>query len=177
MNDSKRSRSLLVVAVVIAVATLLLCCGLPVGWVDRYVLLHIHSYKQVSPTSIDDVAITVDVNPQKRIKDPPERLLGPPYALSVMFRDPTRSALAAKLYSFQIQLDDGQVIDGNISVDDSRWKEGLELTILYVQFKTQELGRRPTVLADIELEFPDRTTRQTIEIPLRADHRRTVYIP
>jgi hypothetical protein len=38
----------------------------------------------------------VDVNPQERIQEPPERLVGPPYALSVMLRDPTRLAVKAK---------------------------------------------------------------------------------
>lgn len=177
MNDSKRSRSVLVVVVSIVAATLLLCCGIPAGLIDRYVLLHIHSYEQPAPANIDNVSITVSVNPRERIKKPPERLIGPPYALSVMLRDPTRSAVEAKLHSFHARLADGQVIPGNISVDDSKWKEHLDLTILYVQFKNNDLGRRPTMVADIEIVYPDRKVREVVEIPLHATHRRTVYIP
>jgi hypothetical protein len=137
-----------------------MCCGIPAGLIDRYVLLHIHSYEQPAPDSIGNVAITVDVNPQERIQGPPERLLGPPYALSVMLRDPTRSAVEAKLHSFHMRLPDGQTIAGNISVNHSKWKEGLELTILHVQFKTTSWGggqrSSPTLKSFIPIEASGR---------------------
>jgi hypothetical protein len=177
MNASKRSRTVIWAVVISVAAALLMCCGIPAGLIDRYVLLHIHSYEQPAPDSIGNVAITVDVNPQERIQEPPERLIGPPYALSVMLRDPTRSAVEAKLHWFHMRLPDGQTIAGNISVNHSKWKEGLELTILYVQFKNDDLGRLPTVIADIEIVYPERSVRETLEIPLRATHRRDLYIP
>ena len=96
MNASKRSRTVIWAVVISVAAALLMCCRIPAGLIDRYVLLHIHSYEQPAPDSIGNVAITVDVNPQERIQEPPERLIGPPYALSVMLRDPTRSAIEAE---------------------------------------------------------------------------------
>lgn len=177
MNDSRHSRSVLWVVVLSVTTAVLLCCGIPVGLIDHYLLLHIHTYEQPAPASIGNVAITVDVSPQERTKEPPDRLTGPPYALSVMLRDRMQSAVEAKLHSFHMRLADGQTIAGNISVDNSTWNEGLDLTLLYVQFKDDELGRRPTVIADIEIVYPDRSDRETLEIPLRATHRRDLYIP
>jgi hypothetical protein len=76
-----------------------------------------------------------------------------------------------------MRLADDRTTAGNISVDHSKWKEGLNLTILYVQFENDVLGRRPTAIADMEIVYPDRSVRETIEIPLRATHRRNIYIP
>ncbi len=177
MTRRNGSRRTIYVIAFLGMMMLLLCCGLPIGLFDRYALLHIYDYKQLSPASIEGVAVTVDLNPQERIKTPPETLKGPPYALTIMLRDSTRSAVAAKLHSFQMRLDDQSMIDGNISVEQSSWKQGRDFTLLFVQFKTQELGQRPTALADIEIEYPDRRVRQVIEIPMRADHRRTFYVP
>lgn len=177
MNHSKRSRLTLIVSVMIVAATLLFCCGIPLGLIDRYLLLHIYSYEQTSPVSIEDVPIIVQVRPKKRIQVPPERLVGPPYGLFIWLTDTTHSAVEAKLHAFDIRLDDGQLIAGYIPVGARKWKEGLDSTFLYVKFKANELGRQPTAIADIEIIYPDRYVRRTLKIPLRADHRRTLYIP
>lgn len=87
-----------------------LCCGVPVGMIDRSILLHVYDYEQAAVVNIAGVAVEVDVNPQTRIKTPPERLQGPPYALTMLLRDPSRRAVSATLHSASLELNNGQLL-------------------------------------------------------------------
>lgn len=165
--------------IIVAVLLMLpvLCCGGVASLIDRYVLLHIHDYEQSRPATIGGVSVNIDVNPQQRINSPPERVVGPPYAMSVMLRQQPKTAVSATLHSFKLRRQDGQVLTGKVTNGHSKWKPELDLTIVYAKFEQGSWGRRPTAIVDLEIELPDRTVREELEIPLRVWHKRDIYVP
>lgn len=175
-NDKKGKLRWLVLGIVASL--MFLCCGAPIGFVDRYVLLHIYDYEQASLVSIEGVSVQVSVSPQTRIKTPPpERLQGPPYPSTMMLRDSSLTAVSATLHGVSLELGNGQRVAGEVTVDDKRWQPGRDFVLLYFNFGQTEWDRRPVIVADLEIEFPGRVAREEIRIPMVALHRRQIYIP
>ncbi len=177
MNDPQRRSKRIWLILAICLLTMLFCCGIPLGLIDRYGLLHIHDYEQTKDVSMAGVAVTVDVHPGERIMDPPERLQGPPYALTMMLNDASRTAVSATLHGARLELKNGQQAVGEITVDDKKWQPQRDFVLLYFNFGETVWDRRPVIVADLEINFAERSERATVRIPMRASHRRTVYIP
>jgi hypothetical protein len=91
--------------------------------------------------------------------------------------DTSRSAVLAKLHNLRLELQDGRTVSVHVPKRDFVWKEEQDATSLSTKVTQGRWGSRPTMVADLEIKFPDRTVREEIEIPLVARHKRSLAFP
>ena len=175
MNNPQRRRRAVWLLIAISACVPLVCCGVLAGLIDHFMLFHYCTYEQSAPARVDGVSVEVSVLPEKRIKTPPERLVGPPYSVHLILLDTSRSAVAAKLHNLRLKLQDGRTVNVQIPKSDLVWKRNE--TMVFTKVTQGRWGSRPTIVADLEINFPDRTVREEIEIPLAARHTRSLYVP
>lgn len=176
MDNSQRRRRRIWLLIAIFAGVPLVCCGVPAGLIDQFALFHRYTYEQSKPVQIEGVSVKVWVTPHKRIKTPPDRLVGPPYSVAFTLIDTSRSAVLAKLHNLRLELQDGRTIDVQIPKRDFVWKEEQDATRLSTKVTQGPWGSRPIMVADVEIEFPNRTVRKEIEITLVARHKRNLYL-
>ena len=176
MNNPQRRRRAVWLLIAISAFVPLVCCGVPAGLIDHFVLFHVFTYEQSATARVDGVSVEVSVLPEKRIKTPPDRLVGPPYTVHLILIDTSRSAVAAKLHNLRLKLQDGRTVNVQIPRSDFVWKEGRDETMLATKVTQGRWGSRPTIVADLEINFPDRTEREEIEIPLAARNKRSLSL-
>jgi hypothetical protein len=177
MDNPQRRRRTVWLLIAISACVSLVCCGVLAGLLDHFTLSHVYTYEQSAPAQIDGVSVEVTVLPEKRIKTPPDRLVGPPYTVCLRLIDTSRSAVAAKLHNLRLKLQDGRTVNVQIPKSDFVWKEERVDTMVSTKVTQGRWGSRPTIVADVEINFPDRTVREKIEIPLAARHTRSLYVP
>ena len=176
MNNPRRQRRVVWLLIAISACAALVCCGVLARLIDHFLLFHVYTYEQSAPAQIDGVSTEVWVGPGKRIKTPPDRLVGPPYTVHLTLIDTSRSAVAAKLHNLRLELQDGRTVNIPIPKSDFVWKEGRDETMLATEVTQGRWGSRPTIVADLEINFSDRTVREEIEIPLAARNKRSLSL-
>jgi hypothetical protein len=179
--NRRQTRILLWMSLALVAVGLLACGGICSGLISHYVLFHVYTYEATEQPSLNGATIAVLVTPQTRIHEPPDRLLGPPYAFMLTVRNPPGQATAAILHSVRVCREDGSQLVGRISIprhEVTSHPEG-HFILLFGQFDVGEWGRRPTLIADIEIEYASaaENTRGEVRIPLRPKHTQELYIP
>jgi len=180
--NRRQTRILLWMSLALVAVGLLACGGICSGLISHYLLLHTYTYEATEQHSLNGATIAVEVSPQTRIQDPPERLIGPPYAFQLTVWNPPGQAKAAILHSVRVCREDGSQVVGRISIPRRDVMTGHpqgHFILLLGQFDAGEWGRRPTLIADIEIEYvsADENTRGEVRIPLRQKHTQDWYIP
>ena len=141
MNNPQRRRRTVWLLIAISACVPLVCCGVPAGLIDHFMLFHYCTYEQSSPARIDGVSVEVSVLPEKRIKTPPDRLVGPPYSVHLRLIDTSRSAVAAKLHNLRLKLQDGRTVSVHVPKRDFVWKEEQDATSLSTKVVTVDFFR------------------------------------
>lgn len=177
----RQTRILLWMSLALVAVGLLACGGICSGLISHYLLLHTYTYEATEQHSLNGATIAVEVSPHTRIKDPPERRVGPPYWFTLAVWNPPGQATAAILHSVRVCREDGSQLVGTVTAQRGELHSGPQgrLILLLGTFDAGEWGRRPMLIADIEIEYvsADENTRGEVRIPLRQKHTQELYIP
>lgn len=159
------------------VLCVLICCG-GFGYVAyRYVHTIVETFEPASLPTLDGVTVDINVSPQERTDDGfGDRLVGPPYYLSFLLRDPNGRMTRARLHSVRIAPSGDDEFSVPVTSGDNPVSE-FGVVSLRAHVERESLGAHCQLVADIEVVMPTGSVRKELTFSLRRGTRASLNVP
>ena len=142
----------------------------------RSVHVYVQTYTPTTSPTLNGGKVSVHVTVHHRIKsDRGDSLVGPPYWFRFTIPDTTGKATSGRLHSLRIIDNEGNELTAEITRGNNDIANGA--TSLYAKIEHGDLGKRPQLIADIELVMSGGSVREEITFSLRRGTSASLNIP